>query len=341
VVWLLLAFASAAPLARQASDEPPVDQFLTTRFAFTPAQVAASRRGVAVAVLLGSAVDREVAIGGAVRVQVSAERLFALLQDVERLESGPGFLRTRRLDDPPRLEDFADLTLPPGDVADLRKCQPGDCQVKLGQGAFDMLKRIDWKAPDAAARVNALARRTSLQYVEAYRKGGNSELAVYLDTDHPQFIATEFAEMVGRTRLWPDALRPLADFLLGYPKAPRPEGMRDFFYWSIAEFGLKPVVRLNQAVCYSTGRPSGTMHAVAIKQLYASHYFHSALEIRTVVNDSSTPGPGTCLVVLNIARSDGFTGLFGGAVKSKVRNASRSAVERALAAIKRMAESPM
>ena len=339
--WLLLALASTALPAHQAGDEQPVDQFLLTRFAFTPAQVAAARRGVAVAVVLGSTVDREVAIGGAVRVQVSPDRLFALLQDVERLESGPGFLRTRRLSEPPRLEDFADLVLPPGDVADLRRCRPGACDVKLGQGAFDLLRQIDWKAPDAASRVNALARRTSLEYVEAYRKGGNSELAIYLDSDRPQFIAAEFAEMVGRARLWPDTLRPLADVLLGYPKAPRPAGMRDFFYWSLAEFGLKPVVRLNQAVCYSTGRPAGTMHAVAIKQLYASHYFHTALEIRTVVNDASTPASGTYLVVLNIARSDGLTGLFGGVVKSKVRTASRSALERALTAIKRMAESPM
>jgi hypothetical protein len=339
-VSLLVALASVALLAHQAGDEPPVGQVLTARLGFTPAQVAAARRGVAVAVVLGSAVDREVAIGGAVRVQASPERLFAVLQDVERLESGPGFLRTRRMADPPRLEDFGDLALPPGDVADLRKCRPGHCEVKLGQGAFDQLKQIDWKAPDVASRVNTLARRMSLGYVEAYRKGGNSELAIYLDSDHPQSIATEFAEMVGRAGLWSAALRPLADVLLGYPNAPQPPGLRDFFYWSLAEFGLKPVVRLNHAVGYSTGRATGTVHAVAIKQLYASHYFHTALEIRAVVTDASTPGAETYLVVFNIARLDGLTGLFGGVVKGKVRNGSHRALEKALAAIKRMAESP-
>jgi len=34
-------------------------------------------------------------------------------------------------------------------VAALRKCRPGRCEVKLGQGAFDVLKTVDWRAPDA------------------------------------------------------------------------------------------------------------------------------------------------------------------------------------------------
>jgi len=334
-----LALASLTLPVNQTPDEGAIEQFLATRFAFTPANIAAARRGVAVAVVLKSTVDREVAIGGAVRVQVSPERLFRLLQDVERLERGPGFLQTKRIGDPPRLEDFADLQLPPGDIADLRKCRPGKCEVKLGQGAFDRLKQIDWKAPDAAARVTDLARRTSLDYLEAYRKGGNSELAIYLDSDRPQFVAGEFTEMVGRADLWTDALRPLANFLLDYPQTSRPAGITDFFYWSLADFGLKPVVRLNHAVCYATGRATGTTHAVAIKQLYASHYFHTALEIRTIMNDASAPASGTFLVVTNIARSDGLTGLFGGVVKSKVRTASHNALANALNAIKEMAES--
>ena len=77
---------------------------------------------------------------------------------------------------------------------------------------------------------------------------------------------------------------------------------------------------------------------MAVKQLYASHYFHTALEVRAVVSDRRPAGKGVYLVVLNMARSDGLTGLFGGLIKPRASNGSRDGLEQALAAIKRMAE---
>jgi len=135
-------------------------------------------------------------------------------------------------------------------------------------------------------------------------------------------------------------LPALANYLLGYPTATRPDGTCDFFYWSLAEFGLKPVLRPNHVVVYSTGEPAGTRYAVAVKQLYASHYFHTALEIRTVVDDAADPGRQSYLVVLNMARSDGLTGVFGGIVKSKAQRRSREGLEKALTAIARLSEAP-
>jgi hypothetical protein len=293
-----------------------------------------------VAVALPSEVDREIQVGGAVHVEAPADRLTALLQDVERLEAGQGFLHTKRLSDPPRLADFRDLRLPAEDIAALRKCRPGDCDVKLGKGAFDLLARIDWTASDVTARVNELARTLALAYVEAYQRGGNAELAVYLDADRPQFIAAEFAGLVTRARMWPEVLRTLYDYLLRYPATPAPANAKDFFYWSMAEFGLKPVLRINHVVVFPTGQPAGVLSVVAVKQLYASHYFHTALELRAVVADEGRSARGSTLVILDMARSDGLTGLFGGLVKSKARSGSREGLQRALAAIRRMAESP-
>jgi hypothetical protein len=326
------------PTSVGAQSQPPVAQSLGQRFGFTPEQLAAVDAGTGVAVVLPSSVDREVAIAGAVLVRATGARLVSVLQDVERLESGKGFIRTKSLSNPPRLADFSELQLPPADIEALRVCAPGRCDVKLGQGAFDVLAKINWAAPDAAVRINAFARQSALDYVIAYRKGGNKELAVYLDSARPQFIAREFEEMIGRVDLWPDVLPALATYLRGYPTAARPPLTRDFFYWSMAEFGLKPVFRINHVVVYSTGRSSGPQHVVAVKQLYASHYFHTALEVRVVVSDPRRSGKGVYLVVLNMARSDGMTGLFGGLIKSKASNGSRDGIERALAAIKRMAE---
>jgi hypothetical protein len=314
-------------------------QLLGTRFGFTAGQLAAVDAGTSAAVALPSSADHEIAVAGAVFVRATAARLVSVLQDVERLESGGGFIRTKRLSDPPRLADFAAFQWPADDIKALRNCRPGRCGVKLDQAAFDLLARIDWSALDAAGPANAFARRMSFDYVLAYRKGGNPKLAVYLDSERPRSVAREFDEMIGRADLWPDALTPLARYFRGYPTAPRPRLTRDFFYWSLAEFGLKPVFRINHVVVHATGRTSGPLHLVAVRQLYASHYFHTALEVRAVVSDGRPSGKGVYLVMLNMARSDGLTGVLGGlVVRPRATSGSRDGLERALTAIKRMAE---
>jgi hypothetical protein len=337
----VIVLGSAALCASHAAPDEPaasIDRFLRERLKLTPGQLEAVARGDAVTVDLPTTVDREIAVGGVVRIRTHAERVMSLLRDVETLESGPGFLGTKRFGNPPVLADLDTLTLPAEDVAALRTCRPGRCDVKLGQGAFDLLKQIDWNAPDAAERVHALARQTALDYVNAYRKGGNEELAIYRDTERPQFIAREFDDMVRqRATQLPTALPGLADYLSQYPHGPRPEGLEEFYYWSLADFGLKPVVRLNHVVIVPYRQPV-VRYAIATKQLYASHYFHTALELRAVVADSGANGEASYLVVLNIARSDGLTGMFGGIVRGKVRSGSRQGLQKALAAIKRRAE---
>ncbi len=329
----------ALHLSAAAQSHESSAQLFGQRFGFTASQLAAVDAGTSVAVVLPSTVDHEIAIAGAVFVRATPARLVSVLQDVERLESGKGFLRTKRLSNPPRLGDFASFQWPAGDIDALRNCRPGGCSVKLGQPAFDQLARIDWSAPDAAEHANAFGRQMSLDYVLAYRKGGNRNLAVYVNSERPQSVAREFEEMSGRVDLWPDALAPVATYLRGYPTAARPRQTSDFFYWSLAEFGLRPFFRINHVVVHATGRTSGPLHVVLVKQLYASHYFRAALEVRAVVGDGRPSGKGVYLVMLNMARSDGLTGVLGSLIiKPKATGGSREALERALAAVKRMAE---
>ena len=197
---------------------------------------------------LPESVPREVVVGGVVHIDAPAEKTVAAIRNIERLESGPGFLHTQRLSDPPRLDDFAKLTVSAEDMSALRQCRPGHCDVKLGGAAFDTLASVDWRAPGAEQRVQGLARRAAFEYVEAYRHGGNNELAIYRDNDHPLFIAQEFADMVARTSMLPEAVPELADLLLKSPPAPRPPSAEEFYYWSEADFGLKPVIRINHVV---------------------------------------------------------------------------------------------
>lgn len=336
LVALALALAITSPDAQ--SSRASLEWVLANRLGMQAAHIAAIKRGEAVALALPGTTDREILVGGAVRIRGPAERTVALVRDIERLESGPSFRHTKRISDPPRLDDFAAFVLSDDDVAALRRCRPRDCDVNLGPRGFAALSRVDWSAPNAPESVRALARQTAFEYLEAYRTGGNEALAVYTDRERPLFVAQEFADMVKRAGQLPDVAPELSAYLLGHPATPRPPGAEDFYYWSEADFGLKPVFRINFVVIQRPTTTGETRYTIATKQLYANHYFHTALELRLLFDDEQQPGRAHYLLVLNMARSDGLTGLFGGIVKSRVRSASRTGLQRALARMKRLAE---
>ena len=61
---------------------------------------------------------------------------------------------------------------------DLRKCQPGDCDIKLGADAMEIAKKVDWKAPDARTRVTGLLKQAMVDGVNAYLARGTVGLYV-------------------------------------------------------------------------------------------------------------------------------------------------------------------
>lgn len=326
----------AAPIPAQTTAE--LDQFLIPRFGAKAADVAAVSTGEAYAALLPASVDREIVTAGAVRIAAPAAATVQLIRDISRLESGKGFRHTQRLSTPPVIGDFAALRVSGEDAAALRKCRPGDCSFKLTKEDLALVAQLDWSRPDVIAQLNQLARRAALDYVNAYRRGGNRELAVYADRDRPMFLAAEFADMVRRTRLLPGELPELSKVLFDSPANPAGGAFEDFYYWSEAEFGLKPVVRINHVVIQTFPPEWSLRYAIATKQIYANHYFHTALEVRALIDEGADRGRGHYLLVLNMARSDGLTGVFGALVKAKARAAARDGLKKALAATRRRVE---
>jgi hypothetical protein len=71
--------------------------------------------------------------------------------------------------------------------------------------------------------------------------------------------------------------------------------------------------------------PAGISYAIVTKQLYASHYLHSTLEVRFLVDDGRGPsGRGCYLVCWFDARSDGFTGILGPIIRIQARRKFRA-----------------
>jgi len=270
--------------------------------------------GTPVTKMLESDPSKEVAVFGAVWVNAPVERYLAAVRDIEHFESGGAFRVTKKLSTPPRIEDFARLSLPDEDIKDLRSCRVSQCDVKLGATAIDRMRRdIDWTAADAREQANRLARQIAFEYATEYLQGGNAELAVYRDADRPTFVAKEFEELVSHLPELSDFVPKVRQYLLGYPHATLPNS-ESFLYWQDADFGLKPTIRISHLVMAQD--ESGAI--VASKMLYATHYFWTALELRVLVRDPQR-GPGFWFVTESRSRSDGLSGFVGRVIRGKVR----------------------
>jgi hypothetical protein len=201
-----------------------------------------------------------------------------------------------------------------------------------------MQRDVDWSAPDAHTQANRLIRQMMLERTQTYMQSGDEGLGEYRDKKRPLFLEKEFDGLLENS---PYLVRYLPEFhryLDDYPKADLP-GSEDFFYWSRVKFGLKPTVRLSHVVLYPYEVEGRKNLAIGSKMLYASHYFHTALELKVLVRDTAKPeANGFYLVSLNRSRSDGLTGLFGGIVRSKAQSEAQKGVAAALDAARKALE---
>ena len=328
-------FAAAGALlaAAVASLPPPLDLYLTKYVKLTAAEQQRLLVGEPVTKLLDSDPSKEVVVFGGVWVNAPVASYLAAVKDIETLESGDAFRVTKKLSTPPALSDFARLTLPEDDVADLRTCRVGSCDLKLSQSSIDRIRReVDWTRPTARADLDRIARALALEYVQGYLEGGNARLAVYRDADRPTFVANEFASMIDRLPALGEFLPDVRRYLLDFPNAVLP-GSESFLYWQEAAFGLKPTIRINHLVVNE--RSNGAV--VANKMLYASHYFWTALELRVLVNDPER-GRGFWFISINRSRSDGLSGFVGRLLRGKVRSEAEKGMAAVLQSTRTMLE---
>lgn len=87
---------------------------------------------------------------------------------------------------------------------------------------------------------------------------------------------------------------------------------------------------------------SGRVYMLAIKQLYATYYFQTALDLSFCVQGPSTSeDEGFYLIPVKASRQAGLTGLRGGVIRKAAVSKTRSSLERALNSIKNSLEPPI
>jgi hypothetical protein len=329
--------AGASPAARAGSF---VDDLLRRQMRFSASDFRALDAGTAVIKSLETPVRQELAHFGVVHVDAPTERFIERFRDIERFESGPGILQIGRFSSPPRLEDLASLTLPAKDVTAVSKCRPGDCDLKLPAAAMNRFRsQVDWSSPHAAHQANHIARTLILELVRRYQSRGNAALGHYDDGGEPLHVAEEFRALLASGNHRPVPVPALIAYLDEYPRD-RPAGTEEFFYWSVVNFGLKPTIRVNHVVIQPlAANQPGVEHVIAIKQLYASHYLHTTLELRFLVDAGRDAGRrGFYLVSITRSRNDGMTGIKGVVLRPIITRRSRDGVRGYLEHVKRQVE---
>jgi hypothetical protein len=294
----------------------------------------------------GKAIVREVAtndraeilIHGAVYVNGSPSTFLKAYTEVEKLVDGKGFLAAKKFGSPPTLNELSKLTFDYEDLQALRTCSPGDCDIQLPARSMEAFRStVDWRSPDAAERANALVRQLALSGLEAYLKGGNAALGVYQDKSEPTRVDSVFRTVVSRLTELPAYDREFYDYLIAYPQRKRPLNTSDFFYWETVKFGLKPTFRINHVIVRQPpDKPDRWL--VANKQLYASHYFQTALDMWFCVPATASGKPGFYLLTVKGSRQDGLTGFKGRLLRGPVISRTLTSVQAALELLKRRTE---
>ena len=333
-------FAALGLMTASARAQIPADleQYLIRTAGFTKPDLNTLESGTVIARVIEGTNDTEVMVVAAVKIRATRDQTLAYYGQMIAYVDGTITTGFGRFSKPPRLEDVQKLSLNADDIAQLRSCKPGDCDLRIGGSALTTIRNgIDWGAPDAAAQVNTRVRDAIVKYIAAYMKTGDEALVTYNDREQPVSLRQQWREILAASPYFQQYSAPLREYLTQYPRQTLP-GAKDVVYWVQEDYtGLKPVLSLVHGVIYQDpARPDRTV--VIQKQLYASHYYDGSLGVAVVLGGSPGTAPVTYLVYANRSRGDLLKGGFGGLRRTAARSQAKSAAEQTLGTIKTVLE---
>jgi hypothetical protein len=333
---IVLAYALTSGDSALHAQAPParLAAFLQQRVGLDSSRMAAIERAESVVKILDTQNSRDVAVFGIIRVDVPREFYVSRLQDFSSSLSAPTRPHFGVFHDPAGPADVAAATVAEQDVAQLKDCRPGACASKLpGTDMARIHDQIDWSSPDARSQLNAYLRQRLVQYVSDYRTRGDSALVVYDDEDGHVHASDAFVALLAQSPYIYDDIPSLRQYLASYPHT-RLDGGREVLFWADdSTSGLRPILTANHLVLYAPPEtPDATV--LAVKQLYANHYFEAAFDLMAIVDRPSSPGAssGVYLVALRRFRFDklpsGGVLNIRGRVVGKLRDQMRIDLER-------------
>jgi hypothetical protein len=304
----------------------PVNQYLR-RMGLDDSQIANAAAGQPIVKLMPAKSDRDVVVFGVIGVPVSPVDYLKHALDPGRL-IGQSAQRFHIISDPATSADVREVAFDSSEYRDLKDCQKGNCNFKLPASAMKAFAEgVNWSAPDAKAQADARLQAGMLRLIEGYRSRGNDAMLTYDDQGGVR-SGDSFSSLLTQSADLCEYAPALQRYLTTYPSN-RPPGVRDILYWSNDRLPhLRPTLTLDHVVVYPSS-PGTTV--IARKQVYASHYFDSAVEFLAVASAGAQPGAAPIyLVTLRRFRFDNLPGgvlNVRGRVRDGVVAATRSSLE--------------
>jgi hypothetical protein len=225
---------------------------------------------------------RRVTVAGLARLSAPPG---AILNDLRRRN---GLLRSEamrhagRFSAPPQAADVAEYRLPESDFETLSECEVGACKLKLRALGVEAFRKIDWSAPGARERADAVARERLLDFVRSYQESGHEALeASLVDKEEELSLGKGIDALLSHVQEATEVTQALSVHLRDYPRS-AVDGPEDLIIWTVRDYGYRPVTGVIHAVIYE---PPGSFPVVALKNLYSSHYFHARLQLIVLLAD--------------------------------------------------------
>jgi hypothetical protein len=320
----------------QASIPPGVRSYLQSRAGLSGDEMNAVASGQGVAKLMPTKQDDEMAVTGAIYLNVAPLYLASAYAQVDKIEPVAA-LQHGVFSTPAKVSDLAGLTLEADDIKDLRKCKPGDCGMLLPDAAIARFqKEINWNSGSATDDANRLFRQILVDYVNAYRAEGDKAVANF-QTGRKQQSATGVASLLAEMPSIAHHFPQLEAHLQNYPRGGSAE-TKDYILWVKTDTGLKPTIRMAHLIVHTETLAGKKAPVFAIKSLYASHYLLDSLALRVLVPTTEGDAKSCYLVVLARGHLEGMTGIKGKIIRSTILNSMQKETAGYLDQMKQVVE---
>jgi hypothetical protein len=269
------------------------------------------------------AIAAELAVLAASKLDAPPEALITWTRRIEDLKRGPFVSAIRRFSEPPVLHDLDELVLDERDLQAIRRCQSGDCDVKIAAGEIQDLRNVaDFAGPAWRDAVQREFRRIVLDRLNTYRAGGLAALPPSADRGKARSPHHVFAEILAHSPYIRAHLPDVADRLQEFPRSSIP-GLESLFYWSQEKYGSsRQVVTLTHVDIVRSAYRSVPPVIVIGKEIFASHYRNGSLGMTAVVYGAERDV--NYLVYLNRSHVDVLDGLLSGFKRMIIERRIRS-----------------
>lgn len=315
--------------------------FLQTYLNFSQKDLLAMEQGEVVAKVFDiHNVENEVGAFGVVRLNIPKDFFIEQFRDIVTFTESQAVKEIGKFSNPPHLEDIQGLTLDSEDINDLKRCRPGRCKVKMDRAMMERFqKEMDWSAPDYQEQATVLMRQILVDYVNAYLKNGDAAMGECHDQKEPLRRSEAFHGLLKNSTYLMEYVPELYTYLLEFPKG-QLSNVENFVYWSKEIFGLKPVINLFHVTIYTREQHDSTDVFITSKQIYASHYFETALGFTAFVDEVGDEWPlDSYLMYLNRSRFDQLRGSLKGFIVAIAKDRVYDGVKQYFQQVKERLES--